>query len=63
MAEEDSNLANYPVFADPNKMRLHQYLRKRETEQKIKAFNARRSLQYVTRQELTFKEWFEALPV
>jgi L-rhamnose mutarotase len=45
MAEEDSNLANYPVFADPNKLHLHQYLRKRETEQKIKAFNASKSVQ------------------
>jgi hypothetical protein len=45
MVEEASNLANYPGFAEPNKMQLHQYLRKRETEQAINAFNSRRSVQ------------------
>jgi hypothetical protein len=45
VAEEASNLANYPGFAGPNKMRLNQYLRKRETQQEINEFNASRSVE------------------
>jgi len=55
MAEEAPNFANYPGFAEPNKMRLPQYyLRKGETEQRIYAFHASRSvhLRYPTRGDI-----------
>jgi len=60
MAEEAPNLLNYPGFAEPNKMRLHQYyLRKRETEQKINAFNASRAvhLRYPTGVDILGMTW------